>query len=214
MPPTAAASRPPRRTQRARRETTRRKLLEATVSALVAVGYARTTTTEICARAGVSQGALFKHFATKAELLAAAAEHLFRGLVEGYRHDFAAVPRDAERVAHAVELLWEVFRGPALQAAFELYVAARTDSELRATLRPVTHQHGANLRSTARELFPATAARRAEALDRCLELLLSAMQGAALARHVSPGDPAHTRMLVDLEALVRDAVDPADLQEG
>ena len=61
----------PRRTQQQRREETRGRLLAATQTALVERGYAGTTTTEVCRRAEVSQGALFKHFASKGELLAA-----------------------------------------------------------------------------------------------------------------------------------------------
>ena len=64
----------PRRTQAERSAATRALLLEAAIASLASVGWANTTTTEVCRRAGVSQGALFKHFPTKTELLCRAAE--------------------------------------------------------------------------------------------------------------------------------------------
>ena len=42
----------------ARREQTRTALLDATVECLVDIGYARASMQEICARAGVSKGAV------------------------------------------------------------------------------------------------------------------------------------------------------------
>ena len=86
------AERQPRRTQAERRETTRQALLEATIASLVEAGYARTTTTEVVRRAGVSQGALFNHFPTKSALVAAAAEQLFADLVSVFEDAFTGAP--------------------------------------------------------------------------------------------------------------------------
>src|SRR5687768_13990896 len=80
----------PRRTQQERRDHTQQRLLKATLNCLQEIGYARTTTTEIVRSAGVSQGALFKHYPTKAALMSAAVEHLFSDLVDGYQRAFAA----------------------------------------------------------------------------------------------------------------------------
>src|SRR5680860_399919 len=62
-----------RRTQQERRDATMAKLLDGTIAALAEVGYARTTIKEICDRAGVSQGALFRYFDSRAALMAATA---------------------------------------------------------------------------------------------------------------------------------------------
>jgi AcrR family transcriptional regulator len=177
----------PRRTQSERRAGTRLRLLEAAIECLVALGYARTTTTEVCARAGVSQGALFKHFATKAELVSAAAEHLFASLVAEYRAAFAARAGDPDRAAAAIDLLWSIFHQPRLAAAFELYLAARTDPELAARLSPVSARHGENLRREARDLFP-DAARAHPDFEPLIDVVVGAMQGEAIAPAL--GDPA------------------------
>ena len=53
--PLATAART-RRTQEERSAETRARLLEATIESLGEVGYASTTTTGVCERAGVSRG--------------------------------------------------------------------------------------------------------------------------------------------------------------
>ena len=54
-----------RRTQQERREGTIRKLLDAAAETLIEVGYSEASVQRICARAEVSQGALFRHFASR-----------------------------------------------------------------------------------------------------------------------------------------------------
>ena len=78
-----------RRTQEERTAAMRERLLNATVECLYELGYAKTTTTAIVERAGVSRGAQLHHFPTKADLAIAhnahdAAETARNGLVRGY----------------------------------------------------------------------------------------------------------------------------------
>ncbi len=123
-------------TQRERRTRTREALLDATIDCLVELGYSGTTVQEICRRAGLSRGAQQHHFTTKAELMVAAVEHL----VSRLRTEIAStlvLPRGPERVAEAIELLWRGFSGKLSTAALELWVAARTDEELRRSMLPV-----------------------------------------------------------------------------
>lgn len=197
----------PRRTQQERRESTRRKLLDATIETLVELGYARLTTIEVARRAGLSQGALFTHFDTKAELLGEAVEHLFPRLIADYRARFDAVPAHGDRVAASVELLWSMYQRPELQAAIELYVAARTDAELRAALAKVEGPHRENLHRAAREMFP-EAARGHPDFSGAIELALDAVQGAMVGGAARPGDAAHRRMLDALTRFLRTTFEP------
>ncbi|MCP3139853.1 TetR/AcrR family transcriptional regulator [Pyxidicoccus xibeiensis] len=198
---------PPRRTQQERRETTRRKLLDATIEALVELGHARLTTVEVAKRAGLSQGALFTHFDTKEELLAAAVEHLFPRIIQDYLAGVGARPSNRDRIAAAVDMLWAAYQRPELQAAIELYVAARTDAELRAALAAVDGPHRANLHRVARELFPEVAATHPD-FDAVVELALDAVQGAVVGGSARPDDPAHRRMLDTLTRVMRTAFSP------
>jgi len=197
----------PRRTQAERRAATARALLDATVSSLFELGHARTTTTEICLRAGVSQGALFKHYPTKQALLAAAAAHLFDTLLARYLDAFARIPVGEDRIAEAARLLWRMFESPELAAAFELMISARTDRELAHDLAPVVARHAETLRAHARRLFP-EAARRPR-FDLMLDAMLELMQGMALSRVVD-ADEAHCRRLLQfMISLARSVFEPA-----
>ncbi|MGE6760251.1 TetR/AcrR family transcriptional regulator [Corallococcus interemptor] len=215
MPPKSAprkkapAAAPARRTQAERRESTRRKLLDATIETLVEQGYARLTTVEVAKRAGVSQGALFTHFETKEELLAVAVEHLFPRLIQDFLAGVGARPSGRDRVGAAVDMLWAAYQRPELQAAIELYVAARTSPDLQKALAAVDGPHRQNLHRVARELFPDVAATHPD-FDDVVELALDAVQGAAVGGAARPEDPAHRRMLDTLARFMRVAFAPKD----
>ena len=171
-----------RRSQQQRRDDTQRRLLEATLQCLVSLGYARSTTTEIVRAAGVSQGALFKYYPTKAALMSAAVAYLFEDLVRGYRSDFETLPKGKDVVERGFELLWRIYTGPRLTAAFELYLAARTDRELSEQLWPVVREHRAALVAEARTLFP-EAARDNPAFDGFIDLLMCSMGGIVIEQY-------------------------------
>ena len=195
----------PRRTQQQRSAETRARLLAATQAALVERGYAGTTTTEVCRRAGVSQGALFKRFASKGELLAATAERLFANLIDAYRDSMPRLAGVEDRAAAAVQLLWGVFEDTRLLAAIELYGAARTDRELAARLAPVAQRHGESLHQLARELFPEAAVRN-PGFDAMTAVVVQAIQGATLGSLASGDRRGFAPMLALLTDLVRKTV--------
>ena len=130
----ADSTRPPRQTQAERRAASRQKILDAAVSCLAERGYAGTTFPEVLRRAGLSNGALWRHFRSKADLLVAAVLHAETRLVppEGDR------PRPersaAAQVDAAVEHLWSFACSLEFQALIELLRASRSDPELRAAL--------------------------------------------------------------------------------
>lgn len=130
-----------RRTQAQRRASSRQKILDAAVACLAERGYAGTTFPEVLARAGLSNGAMWRHFRSKAELLAAAVLHAEHGLAPDVGdHDATGAADDhpgrsaAELVDAAVAHLWDYARTPAFQALIELLRASRSDAELRAAL--------------------------------------------------------------------------------
>jgi AcrR family transcriptional regulator len=130
------------RTQAQRREQTRTALLDATVECLVELGYARTSVQEICGRAGVSKGAAQHHFAGKAALMAAAVEHLTTKRMAALAESLEVLPREEDPISAAIDLLWAGYSGALATASTELWVAARTDPDLRAAIRPVDRALG------------------------------------------------------------------------
>lgn len=180
-----------------RSQATRARLLDAAIASLVEDGLAGTSTPRVATRAGVSQGALFKHYPSKDQLLAAAVEAILAGFVADFR-DYIAVdlraatraaaargPSDAapavdpgDLVAPACAALWRIFRRPEMRAVFEVYVAAHTDDALAARLEPILDRHRTQIVTEARRLFPVSAA--LPDFDDAVDAIVYAMQGAAL----------------------------------
>lgn len=131
---TTGENRPPRQTQAQRRAISREKILDAAVDCLAERGYAGTTFPEVLRRAGLSNGALWRHFRSKAELLVAAVLHAESRLVPPEDDQPRPERPAATQVDAAVEHLWSYARSPAFQALIELLRASRSDPELRAAL--------------------------------------------------------------------------------
>jgi AcrR family transcriptional regulator len=144
----------------------------------------------------LSQGALFKHFPNKSELLAATAAHLYDGLIDRYVSRFHRLERKDEsaRIDAAVKLLWQLFESAEWGAGIELVTAARTDPDLRDDLEPVVAHTAARVREVAAGLWPDAVDR--PDYDRTIDLVLELMQGMAVSRFVDP-TPAHYRRLLD-----------------
>lgn len=195
-----------RRTQAERRSGTRRALLTSTIECLVEIGYTRTTTTEVVRRAGVSQGALFKHFPTKSALVAAATEQLFEELFVDFDRAFKKAGKQDEPIVAAVRGLWKVFCTKELTAVYRLYTEAPNDPELLAVLRPVVERHEQNLSQFAASLFPDIAA---SAHNRVLfDGIVFAMQGLSLQRPVFVSRGAERDLLLAIENVARTISSP------
>lgn len=179
---------------------TRTRLLEAAIDVLVRRGYAGTSTVEVCRRAKASRGAHLHHFPTKAELLAAAIEHLFARRLAEFREQVLPLGERRRRVPAALAAMWTIYSGPTLAAWMELVVASRTDADLRRHIAGVDARFLAHARAAMVELFlgdglPAT---RAAALTR---LLLSVFDGLAL-HHLSVPSDDPAPVLAELERLL------------
>lgn len=151
---TATASREP---QQERSRLTQQRLLSATVDCLVEVGWSGATTTVIAERAGVSRGAQLHHYPTRASLVLAAVEHLADLRAAELRVEAAALGDLAvsERFGRVVDMLAASFTGPLFVAALEVWVAARTDKELREALIPLEAKVGREMHRLAVDLLDA-----------------------------------------------------------
>jgi AcrR family transcriptional regulator len=119
----------------------RQRLMEATVACLVERGWSGTSTAMVAQRAEVSRGAMLHHFPTKADLVIGAVEHLARLRREDLLAAAESMPGTG-RSRHALALLADHMTGEVFQAALELWVAARTDADLRATVAPLEQRVG------------------------------------------------------------------------
>jgi AcrR family transcriptional regulator len=193
---TAAA--PPRRTQAERRAETRAKLLDATLECLAELGYAGTTTTEVVKRAGLSRGAQVHHFPTKAELVVAAVEHLFQRRHEEFRAAFDNLPTGERSLNAAIDLMWQMFKGPTFDAWLELVVAGRTDPELRAAVIEVTNRFDEGTAQIFADFFPDVVPDELKPI--VLGFAMHLMNGAAISRMAGIDDTGDASMEI-LKAL-------------
>jgi AcrR family transcriptional regulator len=143
-----------RRRSQERGRSTRARLVEAALASLIESGYAATTTIEVARRAGVSRGAQLHHFPTRAELVTAAVDALLTRRVQEFRKAFSNVPPGADRIEAAIDLLWAKFNGPTFAAWAELWIAARTDADLRAVVVEMDRRFTEEVRNLVTELFP------------------------------------------------------------
>jgi AcrR family transcriptional regulator len=178
-----AKTKPRRRTQEERRATTRAALLDATISCLIEYGYGGVTTTRVVERAGVSRGAQVHHFPTKAALVSEAVRHLAARRTAEMLPELMKISGkpEKERLEQVLDLLWTSHSGELFQAALELWVAARTDPELRKHLEAVERDVITSVWSNAGVVFGEEVASRPGFVED-LETALAAMRGLALLR--------------------------------
>ena len=184
-----------RRTQEERSAETRARLLDATIGSLVEVGYANTTTTAVCERAGVSRGAQVHHFPRKQDLVVAAVAHLAARRATELRGRAEAMPAagGADRLGALLDLVTEAFGGPLFDAALELWLAARTDAELHRSLLQFERVAGRGLASLWREVAGELADH--ERFDALLQLTMHLARGMALQKILRSDDTARRRLL-------------------
>lgn len=191
MPGSATVSVPKRarRTQAERRATTRAALLDATIDCLVEFGYVNTTTTRVAQAAGVSRGAQVHHFPTKAELVSQAVAHLARRRIEELAPRFRALAARPDPIRELLDLVWTSHAGAVFDATLELWVAARTDPELRKRILELEREVTSSIWEECEAVF-GERAHRPEFRD-TFEFALATIRGVALLR-ASSGENARS----------------------
>lgn len=168
-----------RQRQADRSRETRRKLMEATVECLVERGWAGTTTVVVAERAGVSRGAQLHHFRTRGELVAAAVEYVGTRSVRDLLDRASALAATEDRTAAVVEFIAEFYASTLFTAALELWVAARTDPELKKLVVPLETRVGRECHQIAVRLLGADESR--QGVRESVQATLDLARGLALA---------------------------------
>ncbi|MFE3229198.1 TetR/AcrR family transcriptional regulator [Nocardia sp. NPDC059228] len=135
-------------------------ILDATVDALQRDGYAGISVRQIARKAEVSQGALQYHFPTKAALVEAALWQLAVRLLEQAQDRFVDLPEgQPQRAEEVLDALWEIHNSPIAHVIAELFLAARTDPDLRETMSTGVDTAHAMTIATVGQALPELAAR-------------------------------------------------------
>ncbi|KAY75276.1 transcriptional regulator TetR-family [Mycobacterium tuberculosis M1315] len=189
------------RTQQQRREETVARLLQASIDTIIEVGYARASAAVITKRAGVSVGALFRHFETMGDFMAATAYEVLRRQLETFTKQVAEIPADRPALPAALTILREITAGSTNAVLYELMVAARTDEKLKETLQNVLGQYSAKIHDAARAL-PGAESFPEETFPVIVALMTNVFDGAAIVRGVLPQPELEEQRIPMLTALL------------
>jgi len=125
------------RTQQERREETIARLLDASIATIVEVGYARTSAKVVAQRAQVSDGAIFRHFPTMGDFMAATAHEAGRRQLEAAAKRIAEIGTEKPTLEDVLTIMRDLTVNSTNTVLYELAVAARTDGRLRDALKGV-----------------------------------------------------------------------------
>lgn len=131
----------PRRTQEERRAATIGKLVDATMAAIGELGYQRATVQEICGRAGLSVGAMFRQFDSRLDLIVRTAEEIVARQLAGFRALMEHLGAQQSPLDNALRYLRDAQQSPMTHALREIYLAARSDAELRDRIAPTVQSY-------------------------------------------------------------------------
>jgi AcrR family transcriptional regulator len=189
------------RTQQQRREETVARLLDASIDTIIDVGYARASAAVIAKRAQVSDGALFRHFPTMGDFMAATAREVMRRQLDLFTKQVAEIPADKPALKAALTIMRDVTGNDTNTVMYELMVAARTDEKLRATLQEVLTEYAANIYDVAKAL-PGADRFPDEVFVAMVTIITNTFDGAAIVRAVMPQPDIEAKRIQLLAALI------------
>jgi len=168
---------------------TKKAILEATIRCFIDYGYLHTTLTRIADYANVSRGAMSHHFESRKDVISSAVAYLYEKRLREYEKLIAAATRGFSNrpdvavtragLEQTVRALWKYFNLPSYRAHTELYVAARTNHELAASMEPLERQYESEIPKIIRTLFPVWA-QMEEARELLSDLLLFTLKGMSM----------------------------------
>jgi AcrR family transcriptional regulator len=133
------------------------------------------------------------HYPTRAALVLAAVTHLAERRADEIRKEVAALSGDRdERLDQVLDILAAAFTGPLFVAALEVWVAARTDPELRDALVPLEARVGREMHRLTVEVLSAD--ERRPGVREAVQATLDLLRGLGVANLLT--DDSHRRGLL------------------
>lgn len=173
------------RTQQQRRAETVARLLDAAIDTIIEVGYAKASAAVIAKRAKVSDGALFRHFPTMSDFMAATAHEVARRQLELGSKLVAEIPAEQPPLPAVLTILRDIAGSETNTVWHELMMAARTDEKLRGPLQTVLAEYIDNIYETAKST-PGVDQIPEDVFVVLLTIVINTFDGAAMVRRVLP----------------------------
>lgn len=183
-----------RKTQQERRTEMRTRLFEATLTCLEKWGYHGSSLSRILDTAGVSRGAWRHHFATKNDLVSAAAEYALQWTMTTTRALARDLPPEQLDLERLFDFIWENFYTGRHRAIWlEFNVACRTEASLRQRLTPILEEFHAEIEKAWEEHYTTTA-RTKIPVAAFIMLTINALRGMAV-QSIVQDDQAYYKKL-------------------
>src|SRR5690554_5007015 len=143
------------RGEEARSAERRTTSLEATVDCLADQGYASTTNSLVCERAGISRGAMLHHYRTRQDLIVATIEYAFYKHLSNFSKMVANLAESERKDRNsAIAVDWHLCLTREYKAYQELQMASRTNPELRKVFQPRARHHDLVWKEELLKVFP------------------------------------------------------------
>jgi AcrR family transcriptional regulator len=138
-----AGKKPQRKTQSERSASSRAKIIDAAVYCLAAYGYSATTMNRIAGTAKMTTGRMQHQFSTKAQIMAAVVEFVYRENTNVLSLDRLTSDSPLDRVREYIHVLREVFEQDYVLATLEIRLAMRSDEELTEAVKSLIKSYDA-----------------------------------------------------------------------
>jgi AcrR family transcriptional regulator len=187
-------------------QATQRAVLDATMRCLVELGYTNTTMESIAKCARISRGAIMHHYASRADVIACAADYLAtlrldefsKGVCAKVVQEVGIQQPNLRSFRRSAELVMQYYERPSFTALHELLVAARTDRSIAPLMKKIEKRINTQMLTLVVEYLPYWESMPAtEAV--LVDLLHFLSRGVALS-HPNKLDRERQRALLDLLA--------------
>lgn len=175
---------------------TRERIVIATIDCIIEHGYDKTTMAKVAKRAHLSLGAMQYHFDSKIDTIKAAISFLNEKRLADRTRDLAHMPAGVNPLAHGIEIYWKHLNEDHFLAYQELVIAARTDPELAAVLRPAYRKFLRTHRAGSMDQVPEWKQNAAQ-FDLVADMIQHLMEGLAFGRLNHQIDARRTRNVID-----------------
>ena len=155
----------------------------------------------------MSRGAQLHHFPTKNDLVVAAVEHPTEVRGAELTAAAAALPTGARRTRAVLQMLADHFTSPVFTAALELWVAARTEPALLASVAPLELRVGREVHRLTVELLGADES--GAGVRELVQATLDLVRGLGLATTISDDARRRGRILDQWARTLDSALDAA-----
>ncbi len=159
---------------------TKELILQSAVEIIVESGFSTFSAASVARRAGLSTGALFANFKSRAELVGEMCRYLFDKLEKEFVNvgiDKQSSPED--KVELLIDAVFSVYSDERMKSSLELYGACRTDNELRKILASINNERSPHHVALAEAIIGAPQI-SSEQIEEFVHLVIFAVQGMAL----------------------------------